>query len=551
MKQSVSYYVLNQLAQWGVKRIYGVAGDANLPLMNELGKQAKILYISCRHETAAALMASAEAKLTGQPTVCIATSGPGAVQLLNGLADAHMDRVPVIAITGQVETNKLGGYHKQYVDQQRLLSVVSARSELLVHPQAVGEALHRAFLTAMAQKNVAHLAICKDVWEQETDATIISQLPSEARVQADRVGVMAAAERLLQAKKPLFLLGVGARNVAVAVKQLAERIGAGMILTFGAKGVVEAEHPLVLGGLGDGGSTATLRAMAEADLLVILGSAWFPKSYLPCHLPMIQIDEQLGSFHTYERLTPVVSRVEEAIALWQPRMEQSQTERKEWRGQLQQWHDQYTAEINEWIAPDETGRIRTEILMAELGKALKSDAIVTVDTGEHSIWFNRVFPAVAQVPLFSGKWRTMGFGLPAAIAAKLALPDRQVVAIVGDGCLLMSLGELATLAEQKLEVTVIVVNNRTLGLEERKMAESGYSAFGTSITNPDFVKLAEAFGLQAFQATTTTQLTHSLPEVLQSKGPVLLDVRCTAPTFSKIAPEIFFQTQAVPSYNRK
>ncbi|MET3289849.1 UNVERIFIED_CONTAM: pyruvate oxidase [Brevibacillus sp. OAP136] len=553
MQQTVSQYVIKQMVQWGVKRIYGVAGDAILPFLNELGRQPEILYIPCRHETAAALMASTEAKLTGQPTVCIATSGPGAAQLLNGLADAHMDCVPVIALTGQIETYKLGGFHKQFIDQQHLLSVVSARSELLTHPEAIGEAMHRAFLTATEQQNVAHISVCQDLWELETTAAILPQLPAAPDVQADRASVMAAAERLLQAKKPLFLLGTGARKAAQGVQQLAETMDAGIILTLGAKGAIHAAHPQMLGGLGDGGSTATLEAMAQADLLVVFGAAWYPREYLPSQLPIIQVDERLGSFHAYANLSPVVSRVEETLALWQPRLEQPQLhpDRAAWKQQMQTLHAHYLQEMDEWTRPDENGLLRSEILISELAKRVKSDAIVTVDTGEHSIWFNRVFPASSQLPVFSGKWRTMGYGLPAAIAAKLTQPARQVIAIIGDGCLLMSSGELATLAEQKLAITVIVINNRTLGLEERKMIASGYRPFGTDVPNPNFVKLAEAFGLRAYQATTLHQLGPVLDEALAGDGPSLIDVRCQAPTFSKIMPEIFFQTQAVPSYNKK
>ncbi|MGO0060772.1 thiamine pyrophosphate-binding protein [Brevibacillus fluminis] len=553
MQQTVSQYIIKQLVQWGVKRIYGVAGDAILPFLHELGQQAEILYIPCRHETAAALMASTEAKLTGRPAVCIATSGPGAAQLLNGLADAHMDCVPVIALTGQVETYKLGGFHKQFIDQQRLLSVVSAHSELLTHPEAIGEAMHRVFLTAAGQQNVAHLAVCQDLWELETTAAILTQLPAAPNVQADRASAMATAERLLQAKKPLFLLGTGARKAAQVVQQLAETMDAGIILTLGAKGAIDAAHPQMLGGLGDGGSTATVEAMAQADLLVIFGAAWYPREYLPSQLPIIQVDERLGSFHAYANLSPVASRVEETLALWQSRLEQPQLhpDRTAWKQQLQTLHAHYLQEMDEWTRPDENGLLRSEILIAELAKRVMPDAIVAVDTGEHAIWFNRVFPARAQLPVFSGKWRTMGYGLPAAIAAKLTQPARQVVAIIGDGCLLMSTGELATLAEQKLAITVIVINNRTLGLEERNMIASGYQPFGIDVPNPNFVKLAEAFGLRAYQAATLHQLGPVLDEALAGDRPSLIDARCQAPTFSKIMPEIFFQTQAVPSYNKK
>lgn len=160
----VAQYVTEQLRMWGVKHIYGVAGDAILPWLDVIGKQKDIRYIACRHESAAAMMAAAEAKWTGRPAVCTATSGPGTLNLLNGLADAYADHAPVLAITGQVETHKLGGPYKQYVPQEDLLRPLCLYSTTVAHPDAIGNVLHRAYVTAGSQKGVAHLAICKDIF---------------------------------------------------------------------------------------------------------------------------------------------------------------------------------------------------------------------------------------------------------------------------------------------------------------------------------------------------------------------------------------------------
>ncbi|MGE5702701.1 MAG: thiamine pyrophosphate-binding protein [Clostridia bacterium] len=547
--QTVAQYILKQLTEWGVKRIYGVAGDAIFPMLAELGKASLIQYIPCKHETAAALMASAEAKLTGMPAVCLATSGPGTVQLINGLADAQIDRVPVIAITGQVETHKLGGSYKQYIDQQALVRPVSARTELLVHPQAAGEALSRMYLAAIEQQGVAHLSVCKDVWSLPTKASIIPELPQKASPLADRGRVMAACERLLQAKRPLFMLGTGARKSAEAITQFAEKTGAGIILTLGAKGCVPADHPQLLGGIGDGGSTTVLKALAQADLLVIWGAMWFPKAYIPQHLAIIQIDERLQAFHAHANLFPVLARTAETVAMWESRADGISNQMTGWREQLAHLHEEYRNEVDAWTNGSVEDKIRPEMLMKILSEHIQPEAILAIDTGEHTVWFNRAFQADDYIPLFSGKWRTMGFALPAAIAAKLTMPDRQVVAIVGDGGLIMSLGELMTLAEQRLALTVIVVNNRTLGLEEQKMKEEGMRPYGMSLNNPDFAKLAEAFGIAAFQASTNQQLAYALQKSVADGFPTLIEARCTAPTLSKIVPESIFQTQALDGYN--
>jgi len=541
--RTVSQYIVDQLEAWGVERIYGVAGDAILPLLDALGKQKKLTYIRCRHESAAAMMASAEAKLTRKPAVCMATSGPGTVNLLNGLADAHIDRVPVIALTGQVETHKLGGNYKQYIDQQHLLGEISHYSANVANPLAMRTVLHRAFVTASQRKGVTHVSICKDVFQKLTDLPLLDLLPQANRyVQGERTDILQGLDLLQKAKRPVFLLGAGTRDVSQAVLSLAEKLGAGIVLTLGAKGVVPGLHPQVLGSLGEGGSKATVQALTEADMLVIFGATWFPRSFIPQGLSMIQVDENPEAFHAIPSLHPVAAKVDEVLPVWSKRLV-SHTENSEW---LQRVHELHQSYLQEWSTQHElsTDKVRPETVIRILEETAQTDAIIALDTGEHTVWFNRVFHGEKHLPLFSGKWRTMGFGLPAAISAKLCSPHRQVVAVVGDGGLMMNMGELMTARETGAAITVIVLNNGTLGLEEVKMKQEGFTPFGTRLENPQFDKLAQAFGWKTWKTETEQQLREALAQAFANREPALIEVMCTLPTLTPIAKEIILQTQA-------
>jgi pyruvate dehydrogenase (quinone)/pyruvate oxidase len=542
--RTVSEYLIEQLAIWGIERIYGVAGDAILPWLDALGKQSRIRFVPCRHESAAAMMASAEAKLSGNPAVCTATSGPGLLNLLNGLADAQMDRVPVIAIAGQVETHKLGGGYKQYVQQEGLLSPISHYTTTVVSQNAVGSVLHHAFVMAMQRRGVAHLAICKDVFSKLTSLPLVRNLPRAfAPVRADRMELEQAADLLLQAKKPLLLIGNGTRRAAAQVTRLAETLGAAILSTLGAKGVVAESHPQMIGGWGEGGSRSSLQALAEADLLVILAATWFPRSFIPSGMKIVQVDANPEAFHFYPQLLPVFANLDETLAFWLKRLETHQPD-KAWLKRVGQLHQDFWQETEERALQAAEEPVRPETLLARLAGHLKEDAIVALDTGEHTLWFNRAFRARQQYPLFSGKWRTMGYALPAAIAAKLLYPERQVAAVIGDGGLLMNLGELVTLVQLGLSLKIIVINNGSLGLEEVKMTEAGMAPFGTRLQNPDFLQLAASFGIRGYRADSAKQLEETLRQAFADEAAAFVEVTCTRPTLTNLKQEIFFHTQA-------
>lgn len=528
---SVSRFLLNQLADWGVSRIYGVIGDANLYVLDELARQNRIRYIPCRNENAAALMASAEAKLTGRLGVCLATSGPGAASLLNGLADAASDRAPVLAVTGQVEASKIGTRTKQYIDQQRLIGGINAQTELLAHPDALPDVLPQLITQALLQGTVAHISVPKDLCQKPVQGVTAPYSPHlRQRPQASEEQIKAASDLLNAATKPLIYMGRGAAAAAGDVRRLAEALGAPVVTTLPARPLFPNDHPLYAGGLGQAGSEAASVLMAECDLLLMLGATWWPDDYAPKALSaqVVQVDlakEQIGMGH------PLTLGVVSDVGAIVPRLAASAAGgaalpgRTAWAKRIADvcgaWNAAIQAEAAQEGAPLSPQRI-----MQAIAAAAADNAVIAVDTGDHTLWFERVFQTKPnQDILVSGRWRTLGFALPAAIAAKLAYPDRQVLAIAGDGGVVQTIMEFQTAVEHNLPIVLIVLDNGSYAMEKNRMQVAGLQTLGSRIQNPDFVKLAEACGGTGYVADSTGQLEACLNKALQSRKPSLIVVK--------------------------
>lgn len=527
---SVSRFVLKQLGDWGVSRIYGVIGDATLYVLDELARQNRIRYVPCRSENAAALMASAEAKLTGRLGVCLATSGPGAASLLNGLADAAADRAPVLAITGQVEASEIGTRTKQYIDQQRLVEGVNAQTELLAHPDALPEVLPRLMAQALLQGAVAHLSVPKDVWRQPVKGVTVPYSPHlHQRPQAPEEQIKAASALLKTAAKPLIYMGRGAAAAAGDVRRLAEALGAAVVTTLPARPLFPNDHPLYAGGLGQAGSEAASVLMAECDLLLMLGATWWLDDYAPKALSakVVQVDlarEQIGMGH------PLTLGVVGDVGAIVPRLAAAaggpaQPGRAPWAKRIADVCGAWKAALEAEAAPEGVP-LAPQRVMRAVSSAAADHAVIAVDTGDHTLWFERVFQAKPkQDILVSGRWRTLGFALPAAIAARLVYPDRQVLAIAGDGGVVQTIMEFQTAVEQNLPVVLIILDNGSYAMEKNKMELAGLQTLGSVIRNPDFVKLAEACGGMGYVADSAVRLESCLNEALQSRTPSLIAVK--------------------------
>ncbi|TBL81276.1 thiamine pyrophosphate-binding protein [Paenibacillus thalictri] len=522
---NVAQFIIEQLRVWGVKTIYGVIGDATLFLLDELAKQNHIRYVPCRHEGAAALMASSEAKLTGRVAVCLATSGPGAANLLNGLADAYMDKAPVLVITGQVETGKIGTHAKQYVNQQLLLGTVCASSELLVSPDALPELLQTSLTMSLVQGTVTHISIPKNMYHAPVKGTVapygahLSQrLLSPPEVVAQAASLLAGAER------PVMMIGGGAAQAAEPIKQLAESLGAAVVTSYPARPLFPNDHELYAGGLGQGGSEASSTLLAESDLIAILGATWWPDEYTPARARIVQFDmspAHIGVGHGLELgvvgdLTDIVPQLLHKAGL-------DKKDRSGWRARIAEvcgdWKKRIEREAGQMSSP-----LAPQHIVSCLSRLIAEDAIVCVDTGDHTLWFNRIFQAKRQQVLLSGRWRTLGFALPAAIAAQLEYPQRQVIAIAGDGGAVQTIMEFQTAVETGAPIVMLIFNNGSYAMEKNRMQLAGLQPLGSSIRNPDFAKLAEACGGVGMKATTPQELEQALTHVLSLRKPAIVEI---------------------------
>lgn len=484
MKGNVADLIVSQLYVWGVQRVYGVIGDAIFGLLNALGKQGNIQFVAVKHESTAALMASAEAKLTGKIGVCISQMGPGLGNLLNGLADAFFDMAPVLAITGQAPLNKIGTDYKQYVNQQELVKPLARFSTLITHPDTVPEILAKALEISLREGTVTHVSVPADLFDVATGAKPY-QRPTILAHNSGFYDFERATKLMCSAQKPMIVIGAGARSAEREIEQLAESWGAGVITSLNGTGIVPNNFNYMLGGIGEGGNPFLPGLFTQSDIVLIIGTTWWPEGYVPKSARILQIDKRqsnLGKGFPIE-----IGMVGDAKEILPLMFDEVQVQRNmDWIRQIQEvkksWGEQCRQEGTQSGAPLHPARI-----IQAIEKTIDHDAIVALDYGDSTLWFYRCFRADRQSVLVSEHWRTMGFGLPAAIAAKLCAPKRQVIAVVGDGGIEMTLADLLTGTRYKTGLTVVLFNNGTLQMERDKMMKSGYHQIGSDLTNPDFV----------------------------------------------------------------
>lgn len=520
--KTVATVILQQLSLFGVKRIYGVVGDAIFGLIDALEEQESITFISVKHESVAAMMAAAEAKITGEIAVCIGQMGPGLGNLMNGIGDAYLDGSPVLVITGQAPTKKIGTSYKQLINQQEMVQAVTKFSKLVVHPDSVTEALVRAVHTAVAQSTVSHLSLPMDIFtmptikkpEEPTPLPMCTPITDQLKK---------AIQLMSAAKRPMLLMGNSARSIKNEIQQLADDWGCGIAMAYGASGIIPEGNPFRLGGLGEGGNPFLTDIFKQADVVLAIGTSWWPTGYTPKNAHVIQIQkiqEKLGNGIPVDcglvgEMGAIITQLTERLATY--------TIKNEWIEQIQQCKEAWSIQ-NEIEGEVSTTPIHPSRIIRELEKHMDSNTIVALDEGDSTLWFMRNFLKECQHVVLSKHWRTMGAGLPAAMAAKLCLPDAQVICITGDGGLAMVLADLLTAVRYQLKITMVVFNNGTLQMERNKMILKHLNAAATQITNPNFVEVAKACGWSAQHVQSVDELATSIKEAVSSPKPYLLNV---------------------------
>jgi pyruvate dehydrogenase (quinone)/pyruvate oxidase len=529
----VADVIVEQLRLWGVKRIYGVVGDAIFGLLDAVARQDDIRFISVKHESVAALMASAEAKLTGGLGVCAAQMGPGLANLTVGLGDAFLDSAPVLVITGQAPTDKIGTPYKQFVNQQEMVQAVSRFSELVVHPDAVPTGLAAAMYKSLAERSVSHLSVPANLFlsAATSDPRKPPRLPAPT---CGRELPEQALEWVRSAKRPMMLVGGRVRLDRARLLNIAERWGCGIAMSYGAVGIVPDSHPLMLNGLGEGGNPLLPELFRESDVVLALETDWWPTDAVPRQACLIQWASRLelfglslpaeigliGDFDSFADRIIDGLKSHAANPSWLERIGRC---KRDWSIRNEQEGDHSQTPLH------------PSSIVRAIERHVDEDAVIAMDEGDSTLWFLRNFRGKRQRVLLSERWRTMGFGLPAAMAAKLCEPDKQVVCLTGDGGLGMVLADLSTAARYGLAIVVILFENGTLQMETDKMLMKGLEPAGTALTNPDFARVAEACGWIGLRVESVEQLNEALRRSRSSVKPVLLSVRTAQVPFPDFA----------------
>ena len=520
--KTVSEVIVEQLAAWGVEYVFGLPGTTCLGLVDAIRKQNEIRFIKVRHEEAAALMASAYAKLTGKVGVCLTIAGPGATNLITGLYDAKMDRAPVLALTGQVKLQYIGPGSFQEIDQDALFNSFCVFNKTINSKEQTVELVTLALKHALVERGVSHLAIPNDIQKESLEAVIE---PMKGRIPDFRIVnaelVESAVHLIEEAARPVIIAGWGAKAQGGNLLKLAERIKAPIVTTFRAKGVVAEDYELSLGVLGNVGTPMAREYVNDADLLLVFGSSFSEKTNIPRKkIVQVDIDPMNLAKEFPIELTIlgdcglVLEKLREKV---KEREDQSLVETV--RIEKEKWYAQLEREADSEASP-----LKAPLIFNVLRGIIEPDAIITIDVGDNGFWFGRNFVMKQQTLLMSGYLATMGFGLPSAIAAKLAFPDKQVVCITGDGGFAQVMGDFLTAVENNLDIIVVILNNKELAMISVEQKVEGYPKFATDLKNPEFADYAISCGGVGYNVKEPNELRDALEKAMTAKKPAIVDV---------------------------
>jgi thiamine pyrophosphate-dependent acetolactate synthase large subunit-like protein/nitrite reductase/ring-hydroxylating ferredoxin subunit len=526
--------MVDVMTEWGVNVVFGMVGHSNLGLADAMRKAeaaGRLRYFGIRHEGAGAFAASAYGKLTGSPAACFAIAGPGATNLLTGLWDAKVDRAPILALTGQVQTQVIGPGAFQEIPTAEAFAAVAAYSQTVLAPENASELMALAIKHASVDRDVAHLIFPDDV-QNLVGVEDPPQKPREGRI-APAV-IMPADEELDRAvallesaEHPVIIVGNGARPHRHAVIDLAERIDAPVITTFKAKGAIPDEHPLACGALGRSGIPVASAIMGRSDCLLVLGASFSNHTGISEKKPTIQVDFDrmaLGRFHSVD--VPLWGEIGATIAALGAKLKA--TDRPVVRADIatrwERWDEEKERRAQ---LTDDLGRMHPARLFGVLSELVPPDAVLAVDVGNNTYAFGHYFVSRGrQDVLMSGYLGSIGFALPAALGAWAAVGDtRKVISISGDGGLGQYLADFTTAVKYDMNITHIVLNNDELAKISREQVGAQRPVWQTSLVNPDFGAFAELCGGAGFRVTEPAQLRSTLTEALAVEGrPSLVEV---------------------------
>jgi pyruvate dehydrogenase (quinone) len=548
--------MIETLINWGVEVIFGFPGDGINGIFESIRTHTeKIKFVQVRHEEAAAFMATGYAKFTGKLGVCLATSGPGGIHLLNGLYDAKMDGQPVLAITGMAYHDLIGTHGQQDVEMDKLYMDVAIYNERVMGPAHVQTITEIACRTAETFRGVAHITFPKDTQsmpydpkEQKSSRNVpghVSTIHANSFAVPPESRIHEAAELLNDAKRICILAGRGALRATDELEKTAEVLGAPIVKALLGKGAVPDDSPYTTGSIGLLGTKPSEEALRNCDLLFMIGTAFPYMEFLPAPGEAKSVQIELNPARVSLRYPADVGLVgdsKETLKVLLPRLK-----RKKDRGFLKKaqsgtkdWWD-----YMERLGTADSKPLKPQVLAWELGKRLRNDAIVACDSGTAATWFARqIRVRRGQMYSLSGNLATMAVGLPYALAAQYAYPNRQAIAFVGDGAFTMLGFEMLTAVKYKLPVKVVVLKNNYLGqIKWEQMVMLGNPEYGVKLQPMDFVKFADACGAYGMKVEEPGEVPSALDRFLDLPGPAVLEAvvdPLTPPLPPEVKPEQAF-----------
>jgi acetolactate synthase-1/2/3 large subunit len=528
--------ILEALEREGVEFIFGYPGGANLPIYQHLPEHPKLKHILVRHEQGAAHMADGYARACGKPGVVFATSGPGALNLVTGLATAYMDSVPMIAITGQVASTQVGRDAFQETDVIGATSSVTKHSYLVTNIDQLPRVIHEAFhIATTGRPGPVLIDICKDVQQASaerinTERLDIPGYQLNGHVNLDRA--REAARAVANAERPVILAGHGVilSHAEAELREFAEKAGAPVGTTLLGIGAFPVNHPLSLHMTGFMGTGWNLKAVQNADVLMMVGMRIDDRvtarlaDFAPKVKTFIHID--IDGSEMGKNVRPhieLVADAKNALEAMTPHIGELHEGRGQWFSQIDAWREEHPLKYTH-----SNGHLQPQDVLIDMYRRCRSEAIVVADVGQNQIWaalwWNYDRPGLF---LNSGGSGTMGFALPAAIGAKIGRPDADVWCVAGEGGFVMTAQELSVAVEHQLDIKIVLLNNFSLGMV-RQFQDDFYGGVRSQseLTHmPDFVKLADAYGMPAVRVDTFEEIGPALDAAERTKGPFLIDFR--------------------------
>ena len=524
--------IVHLLERQGITTVAGIPGGTVLPLYDALSQSTQIRHVLARHEQGAGFIAQGMARTQGKPAVCMACSGPGATNLVTAIADARLDSIPLICITGQVPSSMIGTDAFQEVDTYGISIPITKHNYLVRDISELPQVISDAFRIAQSGRpGPVWIDIPKDVQTAEIEIDVLPEPGERAPApEFSAESVRDAAAMINAAKRPVLYLGGGAINAADEIRQFAEKASLPTTMTLMALGMLPKAHPLSLGMLGMHGARSTNYILQEADLLIVMGARFDDRAigkteeFCP-NAKIIHVDidrAELGKIK--QPHVAIQGDVAEVLAQLIPQTDAA--ERADWRKLVADLQREFPGAI-----PTEGDPLSHYGLINAVAACVDDSAIITTDVGQHQMWTAQAYPLNRPRQwLTSGGLGTMGFGLPAAIGAALANPDKKVLCFSGDGSLMMNIQEMATASENQLDIKIILMNNEALGLVYQQQSlfykQGVFAATYPGMIN--FMQIAAGFGLETCDLNNEADPQAALQEIINRPGPALIHVRIDA-----------------------